>query len=749
MADFYKRIFPFICALGLLITLSQMGCKRGGDGAGTSQISLASELNKLCDVQQFSTKPLGMAKLASSADPTGANRDWAQPSRIAEDGSLTILEAEGPGCIRRIWMTAQSPLKWMIYFDGETSPRIEGVYEPKEDVAADHPNQVFKKPLFGSASGGYYSYVPIPYEKSIRIVAVEGFQSSVKRPYYQVNYETFPEGTNVESFPRRLSGAMLEQVGKAAEAYSQISKVVPEAVDASSAGSALLEAKPGQASIWLEEAGAKILTGFSVQIDPDEKLSASERALCLRNLVLEIRWDGNESASVSAPLGDFFCNPFYFRSFNSLPMESNAGVLKSRFEMAFLKSATGIIKNNGPVPVELKVEITLAENPSAEPYYFHANFRQLDSVNAPAGKPLTVLKAKGRGHLAGTYLYALGTDGRSWAILEGDEIKYIDNDLKPSLHGTGLEDYFNGAWYYKGLSHLPHSGLLEKSGMRTSQYHFHGMDAIGFNERISYDFEFGHELGATGPPNQVQGYMSTVAYWYQDTPTAAGELPSVEQLRPVDPFQVQRTMSGIFELEAIGHYKEAMERCEIMSQMIGSHPWAKLFAERSKMYAPLLKGNDQVSIADKAPIVFCQTPHRGTVYWNGNPIAKTETGSRLYQVEVSKMNATSIIAVQVDRARSEDWLLGGIYLDGEVQNSAETWEISAKKPSDWPQCILNDNWQPCINPKMSLPTMGHWQFEPNTLVGAQSGFIQVRPFANSPETSQASVVYLRRKVEVE
>ena len=80
--------------------------------------------------------------------------------------------------------------------------------------------------------------------------------------------------------------------------------------------------------------------------------------------------------------------------------------------------------------------------------------------------------------MVGCYLSAISNND-SWYILEGDERIYIDGAKTPIVHGTGLEDYFNGAWYYSGLSDLPLCGLLEKAAMRTDQYRFHLPERIG------------------------------------------------------------------------------------------------------------------------------------------------------------------------------------------------------------------------------------------------------------------------------
>jgi len=47
----------------------------------------------------------------------------------------------------------------------------------------------------GSAGGGYYSYVPLPFRKSVKVLArAEKFQ------FYQINYSIYPDSTDLATF---------------------------------------------------------------------------------------------------------------------------------------------------------------------------------------------------------------------------------------------------------------------------------------------------------------------------------------------------------------------------------------------------------------------------------------------------------------------------------------------------------------------------------------------------------------------
>jgi hypothetical protein len=70
----------------------------------------------------------------------------------------------------------------------------------------------------------------------------------------------------------------------------------------------------------------------------------------------------------------------------------------------------------------------------------------------------------------------LQNQDRWWG--EGDDMFFVDGESIPSIHGTGSEDYFLGAWdigshsFAYGLYGAPVKGE-EKVGGRYSVYRFH------------------------------------------------------------------------------------------------------------------------------------------------------------------------------------------------------------------------------------------------------------------------------------
>ena len=85
--------------------------------------------------------------------------------------------------------------------------------------------------------------------------------------------------------------------------------------------------------------------------------------------------------------------------------------------------------------------------------------RALPAGAAGAGrrKPYVFLDVQGRGHYVGTVFSVVQAEA-GW-FGEGDDFFFVDGEKKPSIEGTGTEDYFNDAW---GL-HVDDGSLLRAS----------------------------------------------------------------------------------------------------------------------------------------------------------------------------------------------------------------------------------------------------------------------------------------------
>ncbi len=279
---------------------------------------------------------------------------------------------------------------------------------------------------------------------------------------------------------------------------------------------------------------------------------ASKDKYHLKNLVLRMYWDGEQNPSVESPIGDFFgLGHGEYYTFSSYPIQiGTSNALNCFWYMPFEKEALITVTNEGTdVCRAFYYYIDYNKYDSIDTSLrFHAQYRQ--EYPCTVGKNYTFLEAKGKGHYVGVSLSIHNRDDGWWG--EGDDIFFVDGEEKPSLHGTGSEDYFCGAWCYgPAFSYLFFGCPLRgehKRGEKWNVYRFHILDPIPFKESILVSIEHGH-----GPqPNDRSDDYSSVAYWYQTEPHVPfPPLPPAEKRLP-EPVEKRATHfePGAFELES-------------------------------------------------------------------------------------------------------------------------------------------------------------------------------------------------------
>ena len=304
---------------------------------------------------------------------------------------------------------------------------------------------------------------------------------------------------------------------------------------------------PGNTITLLDDTGPGIITHIWMTIASPEKYH-------LKKLVLRMYWDGEASASVEAPVGDFFGLGLgdYFQ-FESTPLAvAPDKALNSFFLMPFRKRARITISNEGSADVDafyFNIDYqSLKTDLPPNTMYFHAQYRQATPARGwttqwvSNGDPIVNTKrnvdgennyvwmeATGQGHFVGVTMSVLQNQDGWWG--EGDDMFFVDGEKHPSINGTGSEDYFLGAWdfgdhpFSYALFGAPVKGT-EFAGSRSSVYRFHLDSPIPFTKSLRATIEHGHA-------NHRSDNFYSVAYWYQLEPHAAfPPLPAVEQRLP-------------------------------------------------------------------------------------------------------------------------------------------------------------------------------------------------------------------------
>lgn len=279
----------------------------------------------------------------------------------------------------------------------------------------------------------------------------------------------------------------------------------------------------------------------------------------LRNVVVKIYWDDEPEPSVIAPLGDLFGATFARGvDFSSAYNAITSGGFLSFFPMPFARRARVFFENQGRLPVRLFFfQITCLElerELGGDVPYFHCIWRR-ERLHR-GSPPFTVLDAQGRGFYLGCHLDMRGAgfpwranplrwflpEGFGMGILEGWERMWIDRspDGEPDVHGTGGEDYFNGAWYFTRVPSIALThGVTKRSyaTRRVSCYRFHAEMPVAFERSLKVTIDHGFD-------NALAAVYDGATYWYQGEPHApAPALPPAADRRTEGALTGALTMS--------------------------------------------------------------------------------------------------------------------------------------------------------------------------------------------------------------
>ena len=438
-------------------------------------------------------------------ETTGKYVDWAANGDgggiIRKEGEqLVFAEMDGPGCIWRIWSAAPQNGHVRIFLDGAETPAVDlpfiGYFDKK--------NEPFTHPaLVHEVSKGWNNYVPIPYQKSCKITADPGWGN-----YFHFTYGTFPAGTQVPTFKRELTP---DESAALAAADKLLSNCGPEGVPAyagQQTDKPTVTVAPGQTAKVIDLRGPQAITGIRAKLDLPE--SPADRAL-LRELALQIKWDGEAKPSVWAPFGDFFGTAAGANRYLSLPSGlTDDGTWYSHWYMPF-RAATVELTNDGTEPRTVPFEISHAPLTKPLDQYgrFHAKWHRDAFLPKEPERAIdwTMLTTQGRGRFCGVMLNVWNPKGGWWG--EGDEKFFVDGEKFPSTIGTGSEDYFGYAWccpdLFQNCYHNQTISQGNKGHVCVNRWHI--TDEVPFQTSFEGFIEKYY-------PNAKPSNHACVSYWY-------------------------------------------------------------------------------------------------------------------------------------------------------------------------------------------------------------------------------------------
>ena len=258
----------------------------------------------------------------------------------------------------------------------------------------------------------------------------------------------------------------------------------------------------------------------------------------MRAAVLEVFYDGADAPSVSVPLLDFFGAPCGRpRAYASaLTSVAEGRGFNAYFPMPFSGSVRMDLVNGADRPTTLYFQVDVTLGPVLpDAGYLHATFRRENPTTL--GTDFTILDTvAGPGRFLGCVVGVRTVDPGTW-YGEGEVKVYRDGDVdRPTICGTGLEDYVGTAWGM-GAHHAPFGGapLDVRTGAAgliglpdfVGFYRWHVPDPIVFHHdaRVTIQ-QIGMHLFAAGQEAERDAYVATNplagAGWFDPVPGLCG-----------------------------------------------------------------------------------------------------------------------------------------------------------------------------------------------------------------------------------
>jgi hypothetical protein len=190
-----------------------------------------------------------------------------------------------------------------------------------------------------------------------------------------------------------------------------------------------------------------------------------------------------------------------------------------------------------PLPGAIPIDSTVVEfEPGVVDLdlgYFHAEGRH--AVRTAEIDRYVLAEAQGTGHYVGNMLFLEQDVNDDW-MLEGDDILIVDGTQV--INGTGLEDAYNGGYYYNWVANWmpepegpsppfairPLNGILRRQKTasppfaRADQYRWMIADHVPFTQSLVVSFESDYAV--------VGSRWVSVAFWYELEPLAPEEAPT-------------------------------------------------------------------------------------------------------------------------------------------------------------------------------------------------------------------------------
>jgi hypothetical protein len=523
--------------------------------AQTPEISLSSLLAEMGEYESVARWPSPEFKCLQASSHDRATVSPDQPGWFANDDHTqfirteeingrkekVMMDADGPGCIVRFWLTTIKNKKGTlrIYLDGQEDPAL--TFPAYDLLAADlRLTEPLAQPHPGyspTENGGNTLMLPIPYARHCKVT----WEESGEGPrYYQINYRSYPPDTVVKTFtPQALDGARkkIEEVSK-----SLLNPPAPVVGKRLSLDQVI---SPGKSATIDLPSGAGAVREFELLLTPKDPAKADA---ALRSTIVRFRFDGNET--VWCPASDFFgsgvgVNPLGSWYRTVLP----DGTMTCRWTMPYSKSGNLTLENSGSQDV--KISARLGVSPwkwDDRSMHFHTTWHSEADLATNPPRDWNYVNLKGRGVYVGDTL-SLYNPVATW-YGEGDEKIRVDGEPLPSHLGTGTEDYYGYSFAPRGIMQTPFSNQIRVDQPQTQGYNVltrsRNLDGIPFRKSLDFDIEL-----ISWKPTRLT--YSAATYWYA--------FPGTTSNREPQPAEANRPLPTLADAQAAGRLPGAIE-CE-------------------------------------------------------------------------------------------------------------------------------------------------------------------------------------------
>ena len=489
-----KAMISWVALAGVTAVAAWASPSAGGEAEA---LSYADLVQRMTDLERLAVLPApgencaqwsSWDRASAYDEKTGQYLRWDANGDghgiIRREGKQVVMaEMEGPGCIWRIWSARATKGHVKIYLDGQETPAVDLPFEKyfSGDTAPfNYPMLSYNLNLMGCS--GQNLYLPIPYQKSCKVLADEGWGD-----YYHFTYTTFPKGTNIPTFSAELAAQHADALKKVNDYFKGRLGTDPAG---KRSGEATLARKvtvaAGQAETVAELSGPRAITAIRVKMAFKDK-DLEDQMAALRRLVLAITWDGQPQPAVWCPLGDFFGTAPGENLYKCLTTGMTEEGYYALWYMPFARTAVVKLLNEDSTARDVQFDITHA--PLGRPFdglgHFHAKWHR-DTFELPKDRwpDWVMLRTEGRGRFCGVMLHVWNPRGGWWG--EGDEKFFVDGEKFPSTFGTGSEDYFGYAWCHPGLFQRPYHCQTKTQNNRGHQsvLRWHIVDNVPFQSRF-------------------------------------------------------------------------------------------------------------------------------------------------------------------------------------------------------------------------------------------------------------------------